>query len=242
MYKTSFFSLAFVLLAMGNAGMAQEKYPWGHESEVGIVKVSGNTDTASYNAQQKTVYVAGPEAVSFAGRYQESQSAGTEIGKSWEVSLRFEHAFSDLWTMFVQQGAESNTYAGYLQRDNSDFGGKYSFIKLADEHFFSEAGYRYTKTTPAIGREFRNESFGRLYLEYFRKLNDSVSAKLWVEYLPNFKESKAYWINYEPSMTVMMNAVFSIKVSYQVKYHNLKTTPSEKKEDSTFATTLVAKF
>lgn len=83
---------------------------------------------------------------------------------------------------------------------------------------------------------------GRLYLEYGTKINESVTAKAWVEYLPNFKNEDAYLVNYEPSLSVMMSQIFSIKLAYLVKYHNRTVTATEKKEDTSFTTALVAKF
>ena len=129
-----------------------------------------------------------------------------------------------------------------MQRDSSDVGGKYIFIKSATISLFSEAGYRQTKTLSSIGAPTKNESFGRLYTEYSNKINESVTGKIWVEYLPNFTNSDSYLLNYEPSLSVMMNSNLSLKVSYLVKYHNTTMLATEKKEDTTFTTALVAKF
>lgn len=234
-------SLIVALLA-SNISWAQEKSPWSHESEAAVVKVDGNTQSDSYSAKQKTIYTFDSNAVTAAGRYLETKAANIETAKSWEASLRYERILSDLWSAFAQHGAESDTYAGYVQRDNTDLGGKYYFIKSDKQNLSAELGARFTNTLPTGSGKKDSNTSGRLYAEYTDKWTETVSGKFWVEYLPNFKEADAYLVNYEPSMSVMMSQVFSLKVAYLVKYHNKTLTASEKKEDTTFTTALVAKF
>ncbi|MES3038341.1 MAG: DUF481 domain-containing protein [Bdellovibrionota bacterium] len=221
---------------------AEEKPPWAHESEASIVKVDGNTTSDSYSAKQKTSYRFDLNIISASGRYLQTKASGSETAKQWDATLRYERELSDLWSLFIQHGAESDPYAGYVQRDNSDIGGKYYLIKTDPETLFSELGVRSTKTISSVSNNVDYSTSCRLYIEYSKKINESVSGKFWVEYLPNFKDSDAYLVNYEPSVSVMMNQVFSLKIAYLVKYHNLTLTAAEKKEDTTFTTALVAKF
>lgn len=215
---------------------------WKHESEASVVQVGGNTQSESYSAKQKTGFTLNQHALIAAGRYLQTKSGNTETAKSWEASLRYERMISELWSTFIQHGAESDFYAGFIQRDNTDVGGKYFFLKSDSDQLFTEAGLRYSTTIPS-GRSGKiYDSFGRIYSEYSRKVTDTLSAKFWAEYLPNFRESEAYLVNYEPSASVMLNQIFSLKLAYLVKYHNKTTTPIEKKEDTTFTTALVAKF
>jgi putative salt-induced outer membrane protein len=216
--------------------------PWAHESEIGILKVGGNAQSDSYNGKQKTAFVFEKNAITATGRYLEAKSAGTQTAKSWDAALRYERILSEIWSAFVQQGAESDVYAGYTQRDNSDFGAKYTWLKTDSENLLSEAGYRYSKTLSSVGLDTKYESLGRLFAEYSRKLNGSVTTKFWIEYLPNFSDSQAYLLNYEPSATVMLNHILSMKMSYLVKFHNKTMAAGENKEDTTFSTALVAKF
>ncbi len=226
---------------------AQEAKPtepkaWTHESEASIVKVGGNTTADSYSAKQKTSYKFDMNILTGSARYLQTKAGSVETARQWEGSLRYERELSEKWSIFIQHGAESDPFAGYTQRDSTDLGGKYFFIKTEPETFFSEAGARYQKMLSSANGDTTYATLGRLYLEYTKKINDSVSGKLWVEYLPNFKDSDAYLVNYEPSVSVMMSQIFSLKVAYLVKYHNKTVTATEKKEDTTFTTALVAKF
>jgi len=126
------------------------------------------------------------------GRYLQTKSVGTETAKQWEAAVRYERELSVNWSAFVQHGTESDWYAGYVQRDNTDLGGKYYFVKDVAEAFFSEAGYRTSKKIASPTNEVSTSNFGRLYLEYGKQINEAVSAKAWVEYLPKFTDSDAY--------------------------------------------------
>ncbi|MCB0347245.1 MAG: DUF481 domain-containing protein [Bdellovibrionales bacterium] len=229
-------------LFLSTSLFAEEKSPWSHESEASVVSVDGNTTSDSYSAKQKTSYKFDTNVLKVTARYLRTKSDSTETARQWEASLRYEKEFSDLWSAFIQHGAESDSYAGYTQRDSTDIGGKYFFVKTDDKNFFSEAGLRYQKTLSSSDGETTNSTMGRLYLEYNEKFSETVSGKMWVEYLPNFSDSYAYLLNGEPSVSVMMNQIFSLKVAYLVKYHNLISSSTEKRTDTMFTTALVAKF
>ena len=235
---------AFLAGSMSQAQTPEaEKSPWKHESEISIVQVGGNSKAESYSAKQKTSVKLDLNTLTLSARYLQTKTAQVETAKSWDGSARYERELSNLWAAFVQHGAESDSYSGYIQRDNSDIGGKYFFIRETAQNFFSELGYRYSNTNSATapgGHTYTNS--GRLYVEYSTQFNEAVSGKLWVEYLPDFKDSEAWLASYEPSMSVVLNRTFSLKLAYLVKTHNKTATPTEEKNDTTFTTSLVSKF
>lgn len=218
---------------------APKKSPWAHESEASLVQVGGNTESESYSAKQKTDYTFGLNTLTAAGRYLQTKSGSTETAKAWEASLRYERSLSGSWSAFVQRGAESNFYAGFAQRDNTDLGAKYIFWTDDSSSLVLEAGAR-DQVTLAGGLKY-SATLGRLYVEYNTKISDSVSGKFWAEYLPNFDDSKAWLVNYEPSVSVMLSSIFSLKTSYLVKHVN-DVAPGAKNEDTTLTTSIVAKF
>jgi putative salt-induced outer membrane protein len=235
------FGLLLLLLGFSCLAGAEEKSPWAHESELGIVNTSGNTSTESYNGKQQTSYTFDQNALKATGHYLQTKTAGIETAKSWDAALRYERLLSTDWSVFLQHGAESNPYAGFNQRDNTDLGGKYIMVKNDNQNLFTEAGYRYTKTLPSVGTGVAYTSFGRLYLEYSQKLNETMSGKLWIEYLPNLQDPSAYLLNDEISVTAMLSKIFSMKSAYTVRYQNRPPVRAEY-QDTIFTTALVAKF
>ena len=67
-----------------------------------------------------------------------------ETAKSWDAGLRYERKIWEVFGAFADHIIESDIYAGYIQRNNSDLGGKYFLVKAKDLTWSAEAGYRYT--------------------------------------------------------------------------------------------------
>ncbi len=214
---------------------------WVNETEAALVRVNGNTKSESYSLKQKTEFSLEMNKLVGAGRYVQSKSGSVEIGRAWDASLRYERSLSDQWSLFLEQGAESDAFAGYVQRDHTDLGAKYFFWKEAKHTLFAEAGARRSVVNPVGPAPSEENTSGRAYAEWNKELNETVTAKFWLEYLPNSKDAGAYRANYEPSLSVMMSKVFSMKLSYLVKYQN-KVAAGAEKEDTTLTSSIVAKF
>lgn len=223
----------------GSVTEAQAKIK--NETEVSIVQVGGNASSESYSLKQKSTLEKNKYLYTLTARYLESKSASTLTAKGWEVAIRAERSFTENLSGYLSQGAESDQFAGFYQRDNTDLGAKYKIFTSEEQNLISELGYRYTRTRFTTD-ETSNASFARVYLEYVNKISKGAQFKFWVEYLPNFTDSEAYLANAEPSLSVVLTEVFSLKTSYLIKYHNKTLSPGEKKTDTSFTTAIVAVF
>ncbi len=215
--------------------------PWAHESELGIVTVSGNTETESYNAKQLTTYRWDQNLISVNGRYLEAKTGSAKTAKSWNAGIRYERSLSDLWSLFASHKAEADRFAGYIQRDISDLGAKYFIQKSEVLTWFAELGYSYLDTY-SVARIHSYDPSTRVYTEASKKIEKNLSVKYWVEYIQSREKSSVYFINTELSLNVMLNDLFSLKTGYLLKYINSPVAPATKYSDTTFTTALVAKF
>lgn len=214
---------------------------WAHESEVALVTTTGNSENESASAKQKTAYSFDNNIITNTARYLRSKTGGTETARNWDVSLRYERELSSLWGLFVAHLVESDPYSGFTQRNSTDLGAKYAIVKNDVRTWLAEAGARYSETYSTVGtHDYAN--LGRFYSEYSQAVNETVSFKIWAEYLPNFKESDAYLANGEASVTSILSKVFSLKLSYLAKYQNAPAVAGAKMTDTVFTTSLVAKF
>jgi putative salt-induced outer membrane protein len=237
--------MVFFLSALGSMawqGQAQENQqePWRNESEAGVVIVGGNAKSETYNLRQLTSFQWSRSLLRAQGHYLRTEAYNRETARFWDAALRYEHELGAPLSIFVQQQVESNKYAGFDYRHNSDAGLKYFFIKDEDTLLVTEVGYRYT-IEDRIVKPDRKQHKGRAFAEYDQGWTDSLSSHLWVEYLPNFTRSKDWQINGEAALSVAINNVFSVKGAYLVKYDD-EPFANLKKEDTFFTASLLAKF
>lgn len=235
--------LTLIILVYSSASFAQDTMPpspWKNESELSAVLVSGNTDSQSTSFKQNTSYTFSLNTVVAKGRYLSTQTSGTTTANAWDAALRYERALTTYWSVYTSYGLESDRFAGYLQRNSWDLGGKYFFIKKENSELIGEAGYRNTDTyTPP---SHKTENFGRLFSQYTRKISKTAEGKLWVEYLPNFTNSDAYLFNAEPSLSAAISSIFSVKMSYLLKYQGVVPAGFREHLDTTYSTALVANW
>lgn len=245
------FAIVLTLTGIGFAAFAQEEPPtadtkemaqkFTDESELAIVSVAGNSSSSNYAGKQKNTFTWDKKNTLIAsGHYLRTETSGTETAKNWDLTGRYERVIHDGFSGYIGYGADSDPYAGYVQRDNFDIGGKQELIKNPNHNWWVEAGYRYSKMNTTADMQYAN--MGRLFTEYDFTLDKTFSAKYWFEYLPNFTDSHAYFINTEPSVSMLLTQILSFKVAYLVQYHNKLIKAGEVYTDTTFTTSLVAKF
>lgn len=210
------------------------------EAEAGLITISGANESESYNAKGKVVYTQDANSYAASGRYLRTNSNGVESARNWEAGLRYERAIAEHFGIYVGQKAESDVFNGYIQRDSTDAGLKYTLINEEKLNWFVEAGYRYQKIQ-ATNSTLSFNNLGRAYTEVVKQLETNLTFKYWAEFLPNFTNSDAYLANTEASLNVMVNSLFSLKFAYLLQYQNMPVV-ANKYTTSTTTINLVAKF
>jgi putative salt-induced outer membrane protein len=235
------FLLSLCLVVSVSALGDPPKQGWSHESEAGVVITSGNTESEAYSAKQKTSYEWSENLFRLTARYLQMRDRDGERARNWDGALRYERALSEVFSIFASHMLESDRFAGIVQRASTDLGGKYFLIKTEIESLSGELGYRYSTEQRVNQDEKINSHKARVYSEWTKKWTPTLSHGVTGEYLPNFSDPVDYMLNFEPSLSVMLNQVLSLKISYQMKYDN-KPVPGAKYLDTIYMTTLVAKF
>lgn len=231
-----------VLIASACALLATTSFAsWTNESELGILIAKGNSDSESFNAKtQAGMTWADVNTLKLSGRYLQTKTRDIENARFWSAGLRYDRAINARLGFYLGELVESDKYAGYNQKYNSDIGAKYSLIKDPKFIWDAEAGYRYTLEKLLIGEE-KKLHYLRGYTEATKLWSESVSTKLWFEYLPNLTVASDYQMNSELSITAALNNMFAIKTGYLLRYDNLPN-PGAAKTDTLLTTALVAKF
>ena len=156
------------------------------------------------------------------------------------MGLRYERALSERFSLFVAETYQSDIFAGYDRRFNTDLGVKYLIVKEAETDWFVEAGYRHIAERLTSGVT-ANRNNARVYTEAMHQLQKNISVKLWVEYIQSVENTKDLLLNSEISASVVLTEVFSLKLGYLLRFNNNPLAPKQR-ADTTFTTALVAKF
>jgi len=228
---------------------------FSHESELSIIQAGGNTEMETTNLKTTNREQIGANAATLSGHYTQGQSTTTlddgttekkENARNWDIQLRFDHDLSKRIDLFTAVQYEGDEFSGYKQRENYDLGAKYKLINTDDLKSNIELGYRYTTerrtTRNEENRDILYFNKGRIYYDIAHNLNKQVSYKFWTEYIPNFTKYKDYQILFEPSLSVVMTDIFSLKVSYKGIYDNVPNKEGNKYLDWIYSTSVLAKF
>jgi putative salt-induced outer membrane protein YdiY len=213
-----------------------------NESEVGVVITSGNTRTQSLSFKQQNRYDWLKNAFAFNGSFLQTKNAGVLTAKRWDLQLRYERKVEDDLSLLLAQGVQSDRFAGYLQRLNTDFGPRYVVLREQDVlEWAAELTYRFSREIKVTGvRDYRQQ--GRIFTEVKRNWSATASSRFWVEFIPSFRNLADWELRSEISTSAAFNSIFSMKAAYLLKYDNVPATAAALKRDTEFTTALVAKF
>lgn len=229
-----------------------------NESELGYIVVGGNAKSESFSAKQDTWYQWKKDLARFKAAYLNTSAQVTDntttppttseqrTAENWSTTLRWEHIVSKKFNTYTEAGLLKDHFRGIDLAQSYGLGGKYYWLKDKGLEFFSELGYQYLKedldvtlTQPNL---YREAHFVRVYTQIDYSYTKSTKVSLYVEYLPDLKDSENYRVNFGPSLVAILNDTFSIKFSYDGKYRNIPAIAFGEYLDFSHTTSLVAKF
>lgn len=213
-----------------------------NESEAGVIVVTGNASTKTYNIRQRTDYEwAEKHEARFEGQYLNGYTGQLETARRWSLGLRYGHKLDANTSLFAGQALASDVFAGFDQQYNTDFGLRQILTKTETLEWSAEAGYRYQMEYRTIGTD-KEQHLGRVFSELSYRYSEFVLAKADVEYLPNFTAPRDWQVIGEAALFTTLSSVFSFKTGYEARYRNVLIGTATERLDSVFTTALVAKF
>ncbi|WII71340.1 DUF481 domain-containing protein [Bdellovibrio sp. 22V] len=238
---------AFILgLLLSSSAFAQEiipteTRPFAAELEGGIIHIRGNAEVENYSVRGVASYLQEKNRYSLYGRYIQSQDDGVESSRNWSTGLRYDFELTNRWGIFAGYKYEGDRFAGFFQRDSTDIGLRYYFIRNDDTSWAGEVGYRYSHVFYIL-EPSSYDSLVRLYTAYLQNTeNRNVAWGIWLEYLPIVSSDTNWQANGEAFVTMMFNQVFALKISYLAMFQDSPAETVERME-KTFQTTLLARF
>ena len=246
--------LVLTVTVLTSASAFAQKSPFSHKSELAIVSTGGNSRVETYNAKVDNKYVAGKRTYGLSGHYTLSLSEQegaednadlVESTKNWDWRVSYEQKLNKNISLFTAVQFEGDIFSGIEQRENYDIGAKHIFVNTDKESFYIEGGYRYTeeRRTEADLNGRKDFHFNKAVVttELQRK-RDTFTYGIWLQYVPNFSDGQDYQINVEPSFTVFLSDIFSMKLAYRGNYDNEPNVEGNERLDWRYTTALVAEF
>ena len=211
------------------------------EGEAGVVVSGGNANAQSYDFKDSSSYAFDGNTFKLKAHYLDSSASSVETARNWDLGLRYERLIIEKLSGYAAETLDGDTFAGYTQRYNSDVGGKYLIIKNKELSWSGEAGYELSIQNNNVGTS-ATDHFIRLYTEVSYDWTPTFNTKYGFEALPSLTDSNLFRLNSTLGATAAISSIFSIKLSYDVKYNNAPPAGVVFKTDSVFTTALVAKF
>lgn len=213
-----------------------------NESELAYVQSGGNSDVKTTNTKTINNMKWEKNQFRFGGRYLYGESDDSVTARNWDAHGKYERELSRHLSATIGEVIEGNSLIGIKARYNSDIGLKYYYIRSDDKNLFTELSYRYAiedRYQPE-GNTFDNRA--RFFNELQHKISKTVQYRLWIEYIPNFTEKGDHLLNFEASLTSILNSVFSLKVAYTGMYDSKPVNSGLQNYDYNTTTSLVVKF
>jgi len=232
-------SLLSLLFISFNCFSQEAKF--SNESEVSVVVSGGNSVFETYNLKSLNRYDLNQNAYQVSGHYTLGSSSGVESARNWDLTLRYERELSENSSIVAAEKVEGDTFSGIDTRFNTDIGAAFYFLKRDDHKIFVEYGYRYTDLKNTLGVRTKNSKL-RFFVQDEKEINENMSFKLWLEFIPGLNNSDDYLVNFGPSLSARLTSIFFLKVSYEGNYNNSPATSSSKKMDYIYTTSLVLKI
>ena len=231
-YLLMFFIAMFTTLTSWGAD-------WDHKSELGLIFISGNNVSSTEKGKHESTVSWLKNKVKLKTRVLRLVTS-EKTANNWGASLRFERAFEDKLSYFIENSWSGDSSAGYDYRADIDLGGRYLHHKDGASYLLEEFGYRlqYEKTTLKTAKR---KHFLRFYLE-LRQAVANNSFDFWVEVLPNLLAIKGLQVNYELAFKVNLSGIFSLKIGYLYKYNSAPAVSGLKTVDTIYTTTLEARY
>lgn len=247
-------SVLALILLFSSTAMAQvdaAKLGLHNTSELAYIVVGGNAESSSFSGKQETWYQMEKDLVKAKAQYLRSDALNRQTGRvdetaeNWSAGLRWEHIYTpDKLSVFADAGALSNEFIGLDIGQQYGLGVKYFLTASETFKWFAEFGYQYLHEEFIAGADpkYREAHFARLYSKAEYIFSPTTKFGLWVEYLPDIKDSENYRVNFGPDIIAVLSETFSLKFGYEGFYRNLPVAPNTIRMDFRHTTALIANF
>jgi hypothetical protein len=210
-----------------------------HESSVGILSTSGNTEVSSVAAKHESALDWDKDTLGVRAGFTRASNQGVETASIWDFGTTYGRKIGPRYSLTLGEIIEGNRFQNLLQRYSTDAGLRYEFEK---EGWSAGAliGYRFSRENYPVGSS--DFHLARIRVSGARAFTPEISLSALLELLPNFTRSEAWQANSEIGVVTQFSSVFSLKSDFRWRYYHTPPAGVRYRGDTALTTALVARF
>lgn len=198
---------------------------WRFAASVGGTKTSGNSKSSTVNLSGEAVRTTDNSKLNLAIRGLYAEANDNRTGANIAFSSQYDRDFSRDWFGFGKLDLMRDHPANIDMRQSAYGGVGYHLVRTPDHSWDLSGGVGYTEdqyVRPANVAGALREEYGRvegvISESSTHKVTETTSLRQKVGYFPNIKESGAFRMVFDASMSVAINASLSLTAGWTYRY------------------------
>ncbi len=234
--------VAMILIPNGATFAEEQEKKWEDSAELSYVQTGGNTDVMTFSGNNTLKY-------NFSEKWASTWKLGALYGETdgennaerYYTDIQTDYNASDTLFYYLKAGWLKDKFAGIDSRVYLGPGAGYKFLKGDRQFLSAEAGLNYATEsyTDDTDSDFLE---GRVLGKYEFVFNSKTKFTQTAEYLHNFDNSEKYRINTLTGLVTQLTDMFSLKISYEIKFQNEPSPETLDQTDTLFSVALVVNF
>ena len=244
MKKISLLAAGLLLGVVTSAAAADEKKPeknWSDELELSYVNTTGNSRVSTFSGKNLFKYKFTPAfSLTWKLAALSGSDKGTTNAEMYATDLRLDYLFTERFYSYANAGWLKDRFAGFDPRLYIGTGVGYKILTGPVHTWVGEVGlnfvheeYTDTRTNDFIG--------GRLFTEYGYAFTEKSKFTQSLEFLDDLMTTANYQFISVSALTGNLTNIFSLKLSYTLRYWNRPPT-DKTTTDTILAAALMASF
>jgi len=213
-----------------------------HEAtgELAFVGTSGNTSTSAFSVHGEDI--ARPTNWMIRNRviFLRNESNGDVTAQSFLYGLRTERTLNPRVSAFGEYGYFTDKFSGVDSRNTIAGGLSFKLLDTPTQSFAADVSLGYMNEQRLTGPDISSGTYG-FGGTYQWKISPTATLDEDAHLIGVFDRSDDWRLGQLLSLTADLTSIFSLKVSYIVRYNNFPA-PTFKRTDTTTSIALVAKF
>jgi len=219
------------------------------EFRLGLLNLTGNTTSLSLSGGNHTMYryKRFENNWKLGGYYSRVFSVRSQAGLTGTVAryiygtYRFDYYITDRLSCFVGGGGYTNRFEGIELSGIGFTGFRYFFLKKPNYYLTGAGGYQYAYEERVAPNPGGNYNMGTAELNYWQRLNDSVSISNDLILLENVLNGGDFRLKNKSELKVNMTKRLALILGFEVKFRN-RPVPGFKKLDTITELVMAARF